>query len=286
MKIPSHIKDLQAFGVGDFTDSEIGEKVSTLQCLAEQRSLPDSPEMSVVIPSFREEKRILGTLMSLVQQTSENCEFIIVNNEADAVNPTSEIAEASGFCRVVHEPIKGIAAARQAGLEASEGRVVVSTDADTLHNVDWLESIASKFKDNKTRLSIGRFYFMDQDTTLKTARNIFNVYKALIERRITRRHMPYAGSFGTNSAFLKSVMQDDLGGYDPSLVFGEDTDVLERMIQLNPDMVIPHHDSVFTSARRFNSEGVIAAAGTSIKRRMLGDQFKKDQRSGVYRDYR
>lgn len=285
MKLPDHIQNLKDFGVGDFTRPEIEEKVFAIKVLAEERLVPENPDISVVVPSFHEEKRILALLASLVQQTWQNCEFILVDNEPRPGN-VSEIAQATEACKIVQEPLKGIANARQAGLEAARGRVVVSTDADTLHMPDWLASIAANFKDPKTALSIGRFYFMDQKKILEHTRTLFELYKQFVEQIITSRYISYRGSFGANSAFLRSVVQEDLSGYDRSLVFGEDTDIAERMRIQDPNLEEKTHDAVFTSARRFNEEGVFKAAKTSLKRRFFRGEFQVNQRAGIYKDYR
>lgn len=83
------------------------------------------PEISVVVPAYREEKYILATLLSLMRQTHRACEFILVVNGEPYGCKTQRICEEAGFS-VIHEPRKGIALGRDIGLRAAKGRIVAS----------------------------------------------------------------------------------------------------------------------------------------------------------------
>lgn len=94
---------------------------------------------SVVIPARNEEAFIGGALEALARQTLSPHEVIVVDN--GSTDATAEIAQRYG-ARVVVCPTPGVAAARQAGLEAATGEWVASTDADSLPQPQWLEALA------------------------------------------------------------------------------------------------------------------------------------------------
>jgi len=99
------------------------------------------PSLSVVVPAFDEADYLARTLRSLQSQDLEEpFEIIVVDN--GSTDETAEVARRFGV-RVLHEPRRGVCAARQRGAEAARGAIIVSTDADTEHPTDWLRTLAT-----------------------------------------------------------------------------------------------------------------------------------------------
>jgi len=113
------------------------------------------PEISVVIPAYNEEKQLPLCLGSL---TKQRCvfpyEIIVVDNAS--TDRTAEIAEEFGV-RVIHEPRKGVSAARQAGFEAARAEIIASTDADCIVPSDWLSRIRDIFDENPRLAAVGGY---------------------------------------------------------------------------------------------------------------------------------
>lgn len=96
-----------------------------------------TPRISVVIPAFNEEYELPRTLAAFklafdnykTVYRDKTIEFIVVDNAS--TDRTAEIARTWG-ARVVHEPHRQIARARNAGAEAAQGDILVTCDADSL----------------------------------------------------------------------------------------------------------------------------------------------------------
>lgn len=87
---------------------------------------------SVVIPAFNEAEHITACVASIrkaMQASPGAGEIIVVDN--DSTDDTAAIAARAG-CRVVHEPFRQIARARNSGARAAAGRYLIFVDADTL----------------------------------------------------------------------------------------------------------------------------------------------------------
>ncbi|MEA3356128.1 MAG: glycosyltransferase family 2 protein [Candidatus Bipolaricaulota bacterium] len=98
--------------------------------------------VSVVIPAFNEEEEIRECLESLRQRSFPYFEVIVVDNGSK--DATASIARTFGI-HVIEERECGIARARQTGFEAAHGKVIASTDADTVVPPDWVSGIQQAF---------------------------------------------------------------------------------------------------------------------------------------------
>ena len=109
-------------------------------------------EFSIIVPAFNEED-YLGTTLHAVQAASMelsahsedvDVELIVVdNNSGDA---TAAIVRDKG-AQVVHEPVQGIARARNTGARHAGGDVLIFVDADVLMTPELLRVIHTALDD-------------------------------------------------------------------------------------------------------------------------------------------
>lgn len=100
------------------TDEELADKCAMVRKKIEADPTRDPPAVSYVLPAYNEEKLLLGALLTLATQTVQGAERIVVDN--NSTDHTHAVAVACSFT-VVEESRRGIARARQAGLEAARG---------------------------------------------------------------------------------------------------------------------------------------------------------------------
>jgi glycosyltransferase involved in cell wall biosynthesis len=86
------------------------------------------PEVSVVIVCYNQAAYLLDAINSVVEQTYRRFEVVLVDD--GSTDNTAEIARGFAEIHYVHQPNRGLAAARNTGLKASHGRYVVFLDAD------------------------------------------------------------------------------------------------------------------------------------------------------------
>ena len=112
----------------------------------------DSPSVSVLIPARNEEKHIEASLASLRAQdyTDGRLEVLIVDDHsedgtADLVR--REIETDSRF-RLLSLPAasNGKKSAITSGVENASGEIIVTTDADCLHDTGWLRAMTAPFR--------------------------------------------------------------------------------------------------------------------------------------------
>jgi len=99
--------------------------------------------ISIVIPTYNEEKYLENCLLSLADQDYKgDYEIIIADSSTDK---TREIAKKYG-AKIISLPRSTPAIARQAGFAASSGQIIATLDADNIVPPNWLSQIDKEFK--------------------------------------------------------------------------------------------------------------------------------------------
>ena len=94
-------------------------------------------KVSVVVPIYKVEKYLDRCVQSIINQTYENLEIILVDDGSPDNCPDmcDEYAKADSRVTVVHKPNGGLPDARNAGLDVASGEFILFVDSD-----DWIES--------------------------------------------------------------------------------------------------------------------------------------------------
>ena len=107
------------------------------------------PCISFIVPVYNMERLLPRALRSLRAQTLTDFEAILINDgskDGSAALCAQAAAEDARF-RFIDQPNGGVAAARNAGLDAARGEYVFFLDPD-----DWVEPDAAEVKDMKELL--------------------------------------------------------------------------------------------------------------------------------------
>ena len=86
--------------------------------------------ISVVIPLYNKEKQIKRTLQSVLTQTFQDFEIVIVN-DGSTDNSTIEVEKIKDSrIRLIHQENAGVSAARNKGIEEAKYELIAFLDAD------------------------------------------------------------------------------------------------------------------------------------------------------------
>jgi len=193
--------------------------------------------VSVVIPAYNEEQYLGRCLEALAQQTypADRLEVIVVDN--GSTDATAEIARQYGV-RVIAEPRKGVARARQTGFEAARGAIIASTDADTVVPPFWVARIAAHFRADPALGAVyGPVYWPDGRQMEQLLVRYPITWGLWASNRV--RHSLW---WGSDFAVRREVFQE-AGGFPVDWASGEDTDLSLRVsriapVRFDPDLVI------------------------------------------------
>jgi glycosyltransferase involved in cell wall biosynthesis len=110
-------------------------------------TMPGAPRFSVVIATHNRAGELRETLDSLAALDAEGgWELVVVDNNStdDTADVIRDYARRAGHpVRYVHEPVQGRSAALNAGIRASAGDIIVTTDDDVRVERDWLAQAAA-----------------------------------------------------------------------------------------------------------------------------------------------
>jgi len=103
--------------------------------------------VSIVIPTRDRPNDLRECLRAIFAQvTDRRVEIIVVDNHPESGQTPPVVAEFSGI-RLVSEPRRGSAYARNRGLLASRGSIIVWSDDDVVAPTGWLEGLLAPFDD-------------------------------------------------------------------------------------------------------------------------------------------
>ncbi len=213
--------------------------------------------ISIIVPAHNEEKIIGRCLQAiLAADLPEGSEVLVVNNASS--DRTREEVMKFPSVRLVDEPDKGLTKARQRGFLSSTGDILYYIDADTLIPRHLVRYVEKHFRDNPRLVGVsgpykyhdwhagGRFILWLYHWTLVP-------FTQLVVNRLLRKGSVF---YGGNFAIRRDVLQA-IGGFDTHLEFWSEDTQIGRRVSAHGDVRFLHRAYVFTSARRFYSEGII-----------------------------
>lgn len=176
-------------------------------------------------------------------------ELVVVDNGSTDTTPAvvADFAATARFRVVpVFQPVPGLSNARNAGVAAATGDLILFTDDDCYVAPDMLDAAARAFADPAVGYASGRVRLFDPEDFPVT------INESLVPLRFpARRFLPAGAVKGANLAFRKAVL-DAIGPFDPlfgsgALFPSEDADAAMRAALAgwegvyDPAIVVWHH---------------------------------------------
>jgi len=207
------------------------------------------PLISVVIPTFNEEKNIERCLKALQEQTLSREKYEIIIVDGGSKDRTVEIARKYAD-KVIKQKSKGIGGARNDGVKISQSDLIATTDADTIVPNFWLKRIIHNFKRKKDIVAV---YGPVEPIEKKLKYKIFLSLMNSLGFLLYKFGMFYT-TLGSNTAFRKKEFVL-LGGYS-DLTAGDDYEMGMRFRKIGK-LYYDRGLSVVFSMRRYEKFGII-----------------------------
>lgn len=200
-----------------------------------------TPLISVIIPTYRDWKRLSYCINALDKQSYPKASFevIIVNNDPFDQVPTDYYLPDN--CIITTESLSGSYAARNKGIILAKGEIFGFTDSDCIPDSNWLKNAVNFFDQNPVYDRIGgkvELFFSGTTYTLAEAYEI--VYAFRQDENVKR------GTSVTANMFTKKKVLDSIGPFNHTMYSGGDFEWGKRAsaknfkIGYSSDVIINH----------------------------------------------
>jgi glycosyltransferase involved in cell wall biosynthesis len=204
-------------------------------------------DVSVIVPTWNEEKYLPRCLSSLVNQKDRE-QFEIVVVDGGSTDRTVDVAEKYAD-KVLVKPGAPVGTARNNGAQHAEGEILAFIDADTMASNHWIRQIADTLHENPAAAGVTGPTYPYEGTQLDNV--LYHMATGWAQRLSLILGFPHVAGF--NCAYRKNAFWN-AGGFDEDRELSEDVMLSLRIkregqILFNPEMV------AYTSLRRIQKLG-------------------------------
>ncbi len=123
--------------------------------------------ISVIVPVYNVEKFLDRCMQSILRQTYQNLEIILVDDGSTDASAQlcDDYARKDGRVKALHKPNGGLSDARNAGLELASGAYIGYVDSDDWIEPDMYEQMHRACVENNAGLAVCRYFCEYKDRT-------------------------------------------------------------------------------------------------------------------------
>jgi glycosyltransferase involved in cell wall biosynthesis len=188
------------------------------------------PVISVVIPLYNKEKSISRTLRSVLNQTEQRFELIVVN-DGSTDNSVSIAQSLIGDGRIINQENAGAGAARNRGVREANMDLIAFLDADDEWHPEFLESILRLKKQFPEADVIGSSYYTQNaegTLSLPITSSLFSQdWIGIIPNYLETIQVGFP--FNQSSFAVSKLALHTAGGFPAGVKYQEDADTWIRL---------------------------------------------------------
>jgi glycosyltransferase involved in cell wall biosynthesis len=187
------------------------------------------PQVSVIVPAYNGAATVGDCLLALLEQQTQRSYEIILVDDGSSDDTAHEVAAFAPRVRLVRQQHAGAAAARNRGVSAAQGDILLFTDADCEPTPGWVESLAGALEGADGAKGT---YRTRQRSVV--ARWVQAEYESKYRRMAQR---PTIDFIDTYSAAYRRGVFEAAGGFDEALQVDEDQELSFRLAEAGARLV-------------------------------------------------
>lgn len=149
------------------------------------REFADTPLISVVIPVYKVEEYLDQCVGSVLKQTYENIEVILVDDGSPDACPQKcdGYAQLDGRVKVIHQKNAGVSVARNEGIKIAAGKYITFIDSDDFVSPVYVEQLFTTLSDSGMNISACSYSYEEKEiaTEVLTSYKSYPAREAIIE---------------------------------------------------------------------------------------------------------
>ena len=193
----------------------------------------ENKKISVIVPVYNMETYLGRCVDSILAQTYENIEVILVDDGSSDASPDicDRYAEADGRVKVVHKQNGGLSSARNAGLDAATGGYIGFVDSDDYISPDMYRILAAHLDGGGCEIANAMYVRADESGNTSPSRVPHNTDKEIGAEQFARELMLHTGDVSVCTKLFRADIFDGVrfpeGKLNEDLLFM--LDVLARV---------------------------------------------------------
>ena len=196
------------------------------------------PLVSIVMPVYNEEKNISRAIQSVVNQTYQKFELIIVDDGStdstpQIINDFKRTDDRIIYLRNVVN--RGTTYSLNRGLRKATGEYVARIDGDDWYCPKKIELQINFLKRRREYGIVGTFYILITDD-----RRAFKVNLPVTHEEILKK-LAYRNPFAHSSIMVRREVLDKVGYYDEKYEYAQDYDLYFRILSVSKGYNIPRY---------------------------------------------
>jgi len=221
----------------------------------------NNPLVSIIMPAYNAEKFISKSIESVLQQTYQNWELLVVNDGSK--DNTSSVVSSFHDARIklIEQVNGGVSKARNTGITNSTGEFIAFLDSDDLWLKDKLEiQVKYLMKNQNIVLSYGDYLSFIEDRKIIENKQLYPFKIKDLKKRLLVFNF-----IATLTVMVKSDVLKATGGFDTELFGPEDWDLWIKISQKGSIGYIKENLAMYRE-----HEGGIS----KNKKRQLNEEYK------------
>ena len=184
-------------------------------------------KFSVVIPLYNKEQSIVNTVLSVLNQSYQNFEIVIINDGStdNSIEAVKTIKDER--IRLIHQENQGVSAARNLGIKEASYEWIAFLDGDDIWESNHLEEVVKMMNTfPNEKFFVTSFEFSDKRKMFKHKRNhsifkIENYFKEALKEDL----------IWTSIVIVNKECFKEVSGFNINLNRGEDLELWARLVK-------------------------------------------------------
>lgn len=236
---------------------------------------------SVVIPLYNKEKYIIHTVRSVLNQSFQDFEIIIVDDGSQDLSAeyAEKMKQTSDKITVIRQANQGVSVARNTGIEHASGQYIAFLDADDRWRDNYLETIDELTQKYPQSDFFVTAYCVDFGSGKKNySAQLIPETGCLESYWLTYR---YAYDFvWTSATVIRKEAVVNAGGFRPGEKIGQDLDLWARVARKNPKVAYSSKICVdYNRCAENNARKRVRIADASALIQDLEEELENPQRT-------
>lgn len=184
---------------------------------------------SIIIPLYNKELTIAKTIQSVINQTYEKFEIIVINDGSTDDGPFIVKNFNDHRISLITTENSGVSNARNRGILEAKFDYIAFLDADDLWEITYLEEMKNLILEFPNSSIYGsNFDYLNKERFIERNTGLESSYKGKVNNYFEIANK--ISLYWTSTVILKKQSVLLLGGFDPRISMGEDLDLWFRMV--------------------------------------------------------